>query len=403
MKVKSKKVNKIKCKTFKKIEIMKIFETKKTKKTEKAEKTERTGKTRIYNLIILDKSGSMSSIANAAIGGFNETVESIKAAQKRFADTQEHYVSLMVFCDCEKKLVYDKVPVEKVKTLTSRNYQPCCSTPLYDAMGMSLTRLRKDIMGMDDATAVVTVITDGYENASREFSGRAIKALVEDLSDNEGWNFAYMGANQDVEKVSLSLSIHNTISFEYDEAGTSDAFRRDRDAKQRMYERMNDSHCCEMNMAPEERKRFRANENRRVSYFEEEEDTNQNRITPDKVTRLAGNEIFVFGSNVQGQHNGGAAGFALSHFGAEWGKAEGLAGQTYAIPTVGCDFDVTRSCVDKFIAFAIRHPEFRFLVTPIGCGNAGLTEEQVAPLFAIAQNVPNICLPAGFWRIINMK
>lgn len=72
-------------------------------------------KTQIYNLVILDKSGSMGSIANAAISGFNETVGGIRSAQERFNDTQEHFVSLMIFCDCEKKLVYDKVPVAKVK------------------------------------------------------------------------------------------------------------------------------------------------------------------------------------------------------------------------------------------------------------------------------------------------
>ena len=136
-----------------------------------------TVKTQVYNLIILDKSGSMSSIAKAAIAGFNETVGGIHSAQERFKDTQEHFVSLMIFCDCEKTMVYDMVPVDKVKELTSKEYRPCCCTPLYDAMGISINALYKAIKDKEDATAVVTVITDGLENASKEYSGKAIKAL----------------------------------------------------------------------------------------------------------------------------------------------------------------------------------------------------------------------------------
>ena len=94
------------------------------------EKQNTTAKTQVYNLIILDKSGSMGSIANAAIAGFNETVGGIRSAQERFKDTQEHFVSLMIFCNCEKTLVYDKVPVAEVKELTRNEYRPCCGTPL---------------------------------------------------------------------------------------------------------------------------------------------------------------------------------------------------------------------------------------------------------------------------------
>ena len=124
-------------------------------------------KTQVYNLIILDKSGSMSSIAKAAIAGFNETVGGIRSAQERFKDTQEHFVSLMIFCNCEKTMVYDMVPVEKVKELTSREYRPCCGTPLYDAMGLSINALYKAIKDKEDATAVVTVINvepDSFRN-----------------------------------------------------------------------------------------------------------------------------------------------------------------------------------------------------------------------------------------------
>ena len=80
----------------------------------------------------------------------------------------------MIFCNCEKTMVYDMVPVAEVKELTSKEYQPCCCTPLYDAMGISINALHKAIKDKEDATAVVTVITDGLENASKEYSGKAL-------------------------------------------------------------------------------------------------------------------------------------------------------------------------------------------------------------------------------------
>ena len=229
-----------------------------------------TVKTQVYNLIILDKSGSMGCIANAAISGFNETVGGIRSAQERFKDTQEHFVSLMIFCNCEKRLVYDKVPVAEVKELTRNDYRPCCGTPLYDAMGLSINALFKDIKDKEDATAVVTVITDGMENASREYNGKAIKALVERMKDDEGWSFAYIGANQDVNAVSQSLSIDDAISFDYNEEGTREAFERDTNARMRKFGLMSAAFCHTTGMTREERKAYRSKANKEDSYFEKD-------------------------------------------------------------------------------------------------------------------------------------
>lgn len=226
-------------------------------------------KTQIYNLIILDKSGSMNCIAKAAISGFNETVGGIRSAQKRFNDTQEHFVSLMVFCNCEKRLIYDKVPVADVKELTSEDYRPCCGTPLYDAMGISIIGLFNDIKDKEDATAVVTVITDGLENASKEYSGKSIKALVERMKDKEGWSFAYIGANQDVKAVSQSLSIDDAIAFDYNEEGTREAFERDNKARMKKYGFMSSVFAATSGMTREERKVYRSRANKDNSYFDE--------------------------------------------------------------------------------------------------------------------------------------
>lgn len=354
-------------------------------------------KTQIYNLIILDKSGSMSSVAKAAISGFNETVGGIRSAQERFKDTQEHYVSLMIFCDCQKTMVYDKVPVTEVKELTSKEYQPCCCTPLYDAMGISINALYKDIKDKEDATAMVTIITDGLENASKEYSGKAIKALVEQMKEKEGWNFAYIGTNQDVEAVSASLNIDNHMAFEDDEAGMRSAWEKERKAKMSMFGRMSMASEVMYSMSPMERKAFRSKSHRENRNYRELSEF-QDRITPERITQLQPNEIFVFGSNLAGMHAGGAARLAVDRFGAIMGQGVGLQGQSYAIPTMQDGVNTIQPYVDEFLRFADCHPEMTFLVTRIGCGIAGFTPAKIAPLFAAATSLPNIHLPLDFWK-----
>ena len=354
-------------------------------------------KTQVYNLIILDKSGSMSSIAKAAIAGFNETVGGIRSALERFKDTQEHFVSLMIFCNCEKTMVYDMVPVAEVKELTSNEYRPCCCTPLYDAMGISINALYNAIKDKEDATAVVTVITDGLENASKEYSGAAIKALVERMKDEEGWNFAYIGTNQDVEATSRSLSIDNHMAFVDDEAGMSEAWARERKSRTRMYSRLEEEREMTAAMPSFARKLFHAKSNRENRNYREMSEFSH-RVTPEFIRSLGANEIFVFGSNLQGAHGGGAARLAYKEFGAIMGQGVGLQGQSYAIPTMQGGVNTIKPYVDEFIAFAKQHPELTFLVTKIGCGIAGFTSAEIAPLFAGAVNVENIHLPQDFWE-----
>ena len=178
--------------------------------------------TKVYNVIILDKSGSMSSIARQAVDGVNETIGSIKSAQEKNPD-QEHIVTLVAFCGCELKTIYDNTPVAEVRPLTARDYRPCCMTPLYDAIGNTITTIH-GLMD-DKSIASVTVITDGYENASREFSQKAIKSLIEAYK-NEGWMFAYIGADHDVEAVSFSLSIDNNMRFEKSKKGVRHMFSK---------------------------------------------------------------------------------------------------------------------------------------------------------------------------------
>ena len=119
-------------------------------------------------------------------------------------------------------------------------------------------------------------------------------------------------------------------------------------------------------------------------------------FTPERITELNPNEIFVFGSNLAGSHGGGAALLAYNRFGAIWGQGVGLQGQSYGIPTMQGGVETIKPYVDEFIAFARQHPELTFLVTRIGCGIAGFTNEQISPLFSEAHNVDNIVLPLGW-------
>ena len=123
-------------------------------------------------------------------------------------------------------------------------------------------------------------------------------------------------------------------------------------------------------------------------------------ITPDYITSLGQNEVFVFGSNIRGQHMGGAARVAFDKFGAVWGQGVGLQGQSYAIPTMEGGVDYVAGYVDEFVLFAKAHPELFFWVTRIGCGIAGFRDEEIAPLFKAASDLDNVALPESFRAIL---
>jgi len=199
--------------------------------------TKTVGKVKVFNLIILDRSGSMDCIRRAAIDGFNETLAGIKKAQEKFADTQEHFVSLVAFCGCSTDAIFDKVPVAEARPLELQDYVPCCMTPLFDAMGITMTSMRKHVSSIEDAVVVVTVITDGCENASREYDGAGIKKLVEDLQ-GEGWTFTYMGANQNAIEVAITMSIKNARNFAYSDDGMKEAYMKDASTRMNFFSKL---------------------------------------------------------------------------------------------------------------------------------------------------------------------
>ena len=130
--------------------------------------------------------------------------------------------------------------------------------------------------------------------------------------------------------------------------------------------------------------------------------TENPKIAADRIDILEEHEIFVFGSNLAGRHGGGAARAANMKSGAEWGVGVGLTGQSYAIPTMQGGVETIKPYVDEFIRFAQENPGLKFLVTRIGCGIAGFKDEEIAPLFDKAMQVPNIYQPETLFKILQI-
>ena len=227
----------------------------------------KTEKTKVYNVIIMDRSGSMWDIQKPAIMGFNEVLGGVKAARTKYAETQEQYITLVLFDSEAIDEVYWNADPAKAEHLTTATYVPGACTPLYDAMGRTLTKLEKELKGDENHSVLVTVITDGYENDSHEYNLAAVKALVEHLKD-EGWSFAYMGTDHDVQGVSISLSITNVVKFEKTAEETVETFKKERRARERWAE---EEYLYSMN-CPEAscEDRIRAKKERAKRYYKED-------------------------------------------------------------------------------------------------------------------------------------
>ena len=191
-------------------------------------------KQKIYNLIILDASGSMYSIRNEALAGVVETVQTIRTAQTDNPE-QEQMLTLVVFNSNQTSTVYDRMPISRVSDFNENDYKPTSGTPLYDAMGDSITNLCRYIN--EDDNVLVTIITDGYENASVEWNHRRIFQLVEDLK-KKNWLFTYIGANQDALAVARDMGIDNSMNFMADAVGTKKMFIKEKLSRRAFYSKL---------------------------------------------------------------------------------------------------------------------------------------------------------------------
>ena len=189
---------------------------------------------RVFNLIIVDESGSMSVIRKQAFAGMNETLQTVREMQKKYPDTNQ-YVTLVTFDSDHTKWHYDNTPAADTRNLDWKAYNPCAATPLYDAMGKAISKVNAQIDEGDNV--LVTVITDGEENSSEEWTLKMIRTMIEKLK-KQNWTFTLIGTdNLDVETMAKSFAIDEHLEFQQDEAGTKAMFACERRSRERY-------NCC---------------------------------------------------------------------------------------------------------------------------------------------------------------
>lgn len=185
---------------------------------------------RVFNLLVVDESGSMSIIRRQALVGINETLATIQKMQKAHADLEQR-VTLITFDSTHTNVFYDNVRASNANPLKAKDYNPCGATPLYDAIGMGIAKI--NALTTEDDSVLVTIITDGEENCSEEYSLKMIKNLIEKLK-KQNWTFTFIGTNDlDVENIALDMGIDNHLQFSEDEAGTKKMFARENRARER--------------------------------------------------------------------------------------------------------------------------------------------------------------------------
>ncbi len=180
-----------------------------------------------HYLLILDESGSMSSVKKETLDGLNEQLQTIKNLDKKYKD-QDYYVSIIKFDD-EIVPLFENVPASKVKKLTEEDYKPDAMTALHDAVGISVNNLKNRIskkLNNSDASVFVVILTEGVENASKEYNSEKIKNIITDLEKTNLWTFTFIGANQDAVLTANKLGINsnNTVNYTASGIGTELAF-----------------------------------------------------------------------------------------------------------------------------------------------------------------------------------
>jgi Mg-chelatase subunit ChlD len=164
-------------------------------------------------VFVVDKSGSMSSIKNDAIGGFNSFLDEQKKVE---GDAR---VSLVLF-DTKFKPLYENVTLDRAESLTEVNYRPGGCTSLYDAMGYTMKSLKDKIKSLSDEQkpdrVIFVILTDGEENSSREYTKGMVFEKVKKLEEKKNWRFLYLGANQDamIEGGKIGISKFNTVTYD---------------------------------------------------------------------------------------------------------------------------------------------------------------------------------------------
>lgn len=185
---------------------------------------------RVLNLIILDESGSMSGLEKVSVTGVNETIQTIKSSFEQLPQ-QRQLLTFVTFSDKYGQPYRTRFELSDISTIDSYDmseYQPGGTTPLYDTMGETLTQLEK--VATENDIVLVTIITDGYENSSREYDSEKIKKLIKRL-DEKDWVFTYIGANQDAILEARKMGINNAMNYDADEEGTREMWEKERNSR----------------------------------------------------------------------------------------------------------------------------------------------------------------------------
>ena len=191
-------------------------------------------KTKVLDLVIFDMSGSMDSLRTSVVNGFNTLLEGLKLANTKYSGTQEHYLTLCLFNSMFTGFVYYNQPIDSVQPLTEDLYHPYAATPLYDAVGMSVAHLMDITDTLSEYSVLVTIITDGLENASRFYTKGMVSRIINLLSDN-GWSFAYFGSGEEMLREAESINIDSVHYFELSDTGVNNMMRIDESSRVSKY------------------------------------------------------------------------------------------------------------------------------------------------------------------------
>lgn len=218
-------------------------------------------KSKIFNLLLLDESGSMSSIHHQTISAFNEIMQTMQNLEKDLQG-QSQFVSMHTFRNQELNTIHDLAKVAAVKPLNEKNFRPNGNTPLFDAIGKSATMLEKQIRAAASIEGpsftyqvLVTILTDGMENASSMYSKADIRALVDRLQAGN-WTFTYIGADHDVLRQSHDIGIKDTYEFSKDEIGLKMMLEKEKNARMQFNQEV-----------------FNFNQKPRAAFFKDEPET----------------------------------------------------------------------------------------------------------------------------------
>ena len=190
---------------------------------------------RVTNLIIVDESGSMSIIRREAFAGMNETLETVRQMQEKYPD-QRQTVTMLTFDTGHTHWHYDNTPAASVSPLRWEDYRPSGGTPLYDAIGQGISKVNAQVEEGDHV--LVTIITDGEENSSREWTLQMVRTMIEKLK-KQNWTFTLIGTDDlNVEGMARSMAIDEQMCFQRSESGTRRMFESERRSRERYFARV---------------------------------------------------------------------------------------------------------------------------------------------------------------------